>query len=109
MAAPFVSSCLCVSVLSQIEIHFDIQRNVDGNSAFHPRPEMPLFERLNRVFVEAESEASDHAQNIDGTIAPNNGFENNRALIAGFPRFFRILGFDTRQDSRRADTATNAE
>ena len=80
-----------------------------GTPFRHSRAESPLFECLNRIFIEAESEAADDAQNIDRAVAADDCFENDGSLIAGFARFFRILRFNAGYNGRRADAAADAE
>src|SRR4030095_15492968 len=99
MPPSFVSWCVFVSLgLTQIEIDFDVQRNIHRHAVACTRAEAPLLESLNRVLIQTEAEAAHAALNIDGSVTTNDRFEHHRSLITRFARFFGVLWLDTRQD-----------
>ena len=95
--------------LPEIEVHFDIQRDINGYAIPHAGPEAPLLERLDGVFIEAEPEAAHDALDIDCTVSANNRFEDDRSLITGFAGFLGILWLNTLDHGRRGNTAANME
>src|SRR5262249_28300492 len=82
---------------------------IDRYTIPHAGLETPLFECLNGVFIETESQAAYDAQDVDRTISLYDGFENHRTLIAGLAGLFRILWLDSGQNRRRSYAAADPE
>src|SRR5262249_10800468 len=53
--------------------------------------ELPLSQSFDSLFVEAESEAPDNSNDLDGTVLLDDSFQNDRALITRFTCFFGVL------------------
>src|SRR5437764_1622310 len=100
---------LCLGVLSQVEVDFDVQRDIDRHAVAHAGPEAPLFERLDGIFIETEPEAAHDPLDIDCAITPHNRFENHGSLIPCLAGFFRVLRLDALNDRRWSDAAADTE
>src|SRR4030095_8532708 len=107
--APLQLVPLSVSVLSEIEIDFDIQCDIDRNDIPHARLKSPLLKCLNRILIQTKSDAAKHAQDVNRAVSLHDCLKNDRALIPRLPRFFRILRLDAGKNSRWRDTAAHAE
>src|SRR5262249_36543298 len=64
---------------------------------------------LDGIFVEAEAEAADDAQNVYRAVALHDRFKNDRSLVPGFPRLFGILRLDSREHRWRSHAAAHSE
>src|SRR2546425_8135947 len=93
-------------LLTECEIDFDIQRNINRYAVPHAGPEAPLLKSLNRVFVETKPETTHNALDIDCAVSANNYFEDDRPLIMGFSCLFGILWLNTLENGRRCYAAT---
>jgi hypothetical protein len=64
---------------------------------------------LNRILIEAESEAAHNAQNVARAILTDDRFKNHRTLISRFAGFLRILWLNPLNNAWRSYTTTNSE
>ena len=68
-----------------------------------------MLEGLHGVFIEAESQATYHSNDVARAVPANDRFENDCSLISCLSRFFRILRLDTVDDRGRCNSATYTE
>src|SRR5438067_10067922 len=96
-------------VLSEIEIDFDVQRDINWHAIPHAWPEAPLLERLDGVLIEAEPEAPHNALDIDSTVTANDRFKDDGSLIPGFAGFLGILWLNALDHSGWGNAAADME
>ena len=61
------------------------------------------------IFIEAKSEAAHDSNDVAGAVLADDSFQNNRALIPRFARFFGVLRLDALNDCGWSNAAADAE
>ena len=92
-----------------MEVHFYVDLHRHRLSIFHGRLELPILDRLDSFFIQAETKTS---RNFDVTWASIRAYDkpqNADTLIFRFARFLGIFRFGIRKDPWRAHTAAYAE
>ena len=80
--------------LSEVEVDFDLQCNIDGFAVAHSGPEPPLGHGFNSLVVETKSEAPAHSDNFDRSVSAYDGLQDDRSLVFCLAGLFRVLGQD---------------
>ena len=101
--------------LPQIEIDLDIQRDIHRDTVSLAGIEPPLFQSLDRVFIESKTKVADDVQDLDRPVPMDDGFQHHCTLETRPACFLRILRFDTVEDcwlthatARTKDAAANS-
>src|SRR5687768_6381581 len=95
--------------LIQFEVDSKVEDDVDGLAVERTRPESPLPDSIGCCLVEAERKGLENLDVLDRSVLVDDAFHDHDA---GDPRLacdFRVMRFDTADDDRRLDVATDAE
>lgn len=91
---------------SKIDLY--IQRNVDRFPAASSRSELPLFECLNSILIQTQSQTAQHFQDLNRAVLADDSRQDNTALIPRSPGVPNsLVGLDTIHNRGSADSATN--
>jgi hypothetical protein len=69
--------------LSEIEVDFDVQDDVDWRSIAKPRRKDPLAQSVGRGLFQTKPQRPGDASDFDMALFRNNGFESNNASRKG--------------------------
>src|ERR1035438_4654909 len=75
--------------LQQPEVHFDTGSHGDGFPVLHARFEFPLTDGFDRLVVQSEAEAVEHAHIAGFSVWANFHVQRYRSLIFGLPQIGR--------------------